>query len=78
MGVLQRQTPRSHVGTVVFRVSGIAAGTDGAFYISLFQDPTANAGEAGDGISVWVRTNNNTLLPQNSTNEGIGFSEHAI
>ena len=62
-------------GTVVFRVSGIAAGTDGAFYISLFQDPTANAGEAGDGISVWVRTNNNTLLPQNSTNEGIGFSE---
>ena len=62
-------------GTVVFRVSGIAAGTDGAFYISLFQDPTANAGESGDGISVWVRTNNNTLLLFNSTGAAIGFNE---
>lgn len=60
-------------GIIVFNVSGIAANTDGAIYLSLFQDPSEDAGQSGDGVAVWVRTNNNTLLPQNSTNLGLAF-----
>lgn len=60
-------------GTIVFNVSGIAANTDGAFYVSLFQDPSKDDGQASDGVAVWVRTHNNMLLPQNSTNVGLAF-----
>lgn len=61
--------------TVVFKASGLAAGTDGAMYISLFHDGSANAGQSGDGLAIWLRTQNSTLLPQNSTNQGVAISE---
>ncbi len=67
-------------GTIIFTVSGIAANRDGALYLSLFHDDTGKDGngtampnEPGNGISLWLRTNNNTLLPQNTTNSGIAF-----
>lgn len=60
-------------GTIIFNVSGIAANMDGAFYLTLFQDPSTDAGQSSDGVAIWVRTNNNTLLPQNSTNAGLAF-----
>ena len=67
-------------GTIIFTVSGIAANRDGALYLSLFHDDTGKDGngtampnEPGNGISLWLRTNNNTLLPQNTTDSGIAF-----
>ncbi len=60
-------------GTVVFKASGIAANQDGAFYISMFHDGSKDYGQAGDGITFWLRTFNNTVLPENSTNEPIPF-----
>lgn len=60
-------------GTVVFKASGIAANQDGAFYISMFHDGSKDYGQSSDGIAFWVRTMNNTILPENSTNEPIPF-----
>ena len=60
-------------GTVVFKASGLEGTADGYFYISLFQDPTADRGQSGDGIAIWMLTG--AALPQNSTNTNIYFNE---
>ncbi len=79
-------------GTIVFKVKGMAEGNsdnpgagDGAFYVNLFHDATKNKNESGNGVSMWVRNNNNTLLFQNvgttdadlSTGMDIGFKDGA-
>ena len=61
-------------GTIVFKVKGMAAG-DGALYVDIFHDGSVNAGQAGDGIAMWVRNNNNTLLFQNAGDKAIGFKD---
>ena len=62
-------------GTIVFKVKGIVAATDGALYVDIFHDPNKNAGQAGDGIAMWVRSNNNTLLFQNGGDKAVGFKD---
>lgn len=44
-------------------------------YIVLFHDSSVNVGQASDGIAIWLRTNVNTLLPQNSTDTAIAFND---
>ncbi len=61
-------------GTIVFKVKGIAAGTDGALYVDIFHDPSKDAGQAGDGVGLYV-VKNNTLLFFNGGNQSVGFKE---
>lgn len=62
-------------GTIVFKAKGIAAAADGAFYVNLFHDGSKNQNQSGDGVAMWVRNNNNTLLFQNAGDLDIGFKD---
>ncbi len=60
-------------GTAVFTAKGLPKAE---FFISLFQDPSVDAGQAGDGIMFWLHPNgNNSILAQNSVNQHRNFNE---
>ncbi len=43
-------------GTIAFKASGLAAAA-GSLYVSLYHDPSKNAGQAGDGIGFYLTAN---------------------
>ncbi len=63
-------------GTIVFKVKGMKTDQEGALYVSLFQDSSINPnGNASDGVAMWVRNSNDTLLFQNAGDKVISFND---